>query len=174
MFQKSIVIYLAMLLGIGIDPCCCFRSWIADNVVASVFEPLGIGLSSEASLSPCCRGKSGDNDSKSKSTSAHVTKSECCKRTNSPETNNCCSANDLKSVGQNCHFQACSDCGCESKGSLNRFVPSESVQQPVLCYAWIGFTIDGSLIHASVSGFAEPDSDYPSLVDRSFLCRWNC
>ena len=171
MFQKSIAIYLALLIGIGIEPCCCFRAWISDGVAAISLAPFGLTANSNLD--------SGDG-------AAEQTKSKpsCC--VNKPDKPNskpaCCQKQQDKASTDrtvpnpinDCTFSICDGCGCNSSGELDSFLAEKHDHVPVDFQVWLVDTVSLDQLLSLHYIVKLPRNSGGECCDLARLCRWNC
>lgn len=177
MFQKSIAIYLAVFIGIGIDPGCCLRAWISNAAASVLTAPfqirmdLAAGAPSETSSS-CCQKSCcvdlhkapphADRSDASRSKSHCVDSGHCCKHRENRK---------LHCIGE---WNGEDDCKCVLTKPIDSFSWDVSAWSPVLLYVWFSepMALPAGLSPASDLGeIICVASPHERLAE---LCRWNC
>jgi hypothetical protein len=177
MFQKSIAIYLAVFLGVGIDPGCCLRAWISNAAVSVLSAPFQYGLAQfrcdPAHQGPsCCRksccvelneASSGSEDAKAS------TKKSCCVVSGA-----CCTHQANGNRQDLCEWNGADDCECELTKPLDSFSLDVAVWSPVLLHLWFSEPIElpAGVIPAISLGEKVCSASPPERLAE--LCRWNC
>lgn len=177
MFQKSIAIYLAVFIGIGIDPGCCLRAWISNAAASVLTAPFQIGKDLADSIpaetsSSCCQKSCCVDLHKAPASHDHADAApskSCC-----GERGDCCSHRASKKVQGLSEWNGQDDCKCVLTKPIDSFSWDVSAWSPVLLYVWFSEPM-------ALPAGPRPASDLGEIIcvaspqERlAELCRWNC
>lgn len=177
MFQKSMAIYLAVFIGVGIDPGCCLRAWISNAAASFLTAPLLVGLressrDTNAAGSSCCQQSCcvESNETRSDSEFAKASSGDSC----CSESGYCCSRHDVKTTLGVFDWNGENGCKCELSKPLESFSWDSSVWSPVLLHVW--FSEPNELPAGAIPAtLAREVVCVASPQERlAELCRWNC
>lgn len=202
MFHKTLIIYLALLIGIGTDPCCCARAWFADGFVATVLGPLastssaGKAATSELEMNGsdqgaanadlgCCASLQRQSVEEENRESKFETSRLLLKpnlRISGNSQQSCCqksASSQSKSESEtheknSCGFESCAQCGCSSANPLETLVIKQNDVQPIDLQVWGQLDIESIQVADSSYRYANLELASNTSSLQPLLCRWNC